>query len=230
MSKQSIILLILAAALLVAGAQVYKWVDGEGNVHYSDQPPPEGLESEKLELPGDTTADRTVIPGAQPSERLPETGQETSAAVESLPISELGPLPENVSSEYFETIATSIMYSVKQYSAQFVITLRALPGLPRGAYVEAYFQNPRDQLKPVVIGQVRQGASPKVTLRSPPLFGLKCWNYVVKIDVYRGRSKTALLGTHEQIIQSRIDLDSIKGKSDYMAAITALTKGHARCP
>ena len=48
---------ILAAvlALTLAGtpalAEVYKWVDAEGNVHYGDRPPSSGEQSHSLELP-----------------------------------------------------------------------------------------------------------------------------------------------------------------------------------
>lgn len=47
---------ILAAvlALTLAGtpalAEVYKWVDAEGNVHYGDRPPSEGRETRSLDL------------------------------------------------------------------------------------------------------------------------------------------------------------------------------------
>jgi hypothetical protein len=48
---------ILAAvlALTLAGtpvaAEVYKWVDAEGNVHYGDRPPSSGQETHSLSLP-----------------------------------------------------------------------------------------------------------------------------------------------------------------------------------
>ncbi len=46
-----IALVIAFWVVLVAGAgPVYKWVDEDGNVHYSDQPPPQGHEAEELIL------------------------------------------------------------------------------------------------------------------------------------------------------------------------------------
>jgi hypothetical protein len=45
--------LVLTAALLLAGpawAQVYKWVDAEGRVHYGERPPP-AREADKLTIP-----------------------------------------------------------------------------------------------------------------------------------------------------------------------------------
>lgn len=41
---------VLALALCVpAAAKIYKWTDEQGNVHFSDEPPPEG--AEQLDLP-----------------------------------------------------------------------------------------------------------------------------------------------------------------------------------
>lgn len=46
---------VLMLALVLTGtpavAEVYKWVDGDGNVHYGDRPPSSGQESHSLTLP-----------------------------------------------------------------------------------------------------------------------------------------------------------------------------------
>lgn len=52
-----ILLLLLAAP---AHAQVYRWVDSRGTVHYSDDPPPEAAKARKLAIraqPGPPSAD-----------------------------------------------------------------------------------------------------------------------------------------------------------------------------
>ena len=36
------LIIALSAALAASAGQVYKWVDEDGNVQYSDQPPPQG--------------------------------------------------------------------------------------------------------------------------------------------------------------------------------------------
>jgi hypothetical protein len=50
-----ILALILALALAVASAvvtaEVYRWVDADGNVHYGDRPPAAGVDSSTLSLP-----------------------------------------------------------------------------------------------------------------------------------------------------------------------------------
>ncbi|PLW84275.1 hypothetical protein CWI75_02745 [Kineobactrum sediminis] len=68
-----LLLLILPA---LAQAQIYKSVDEQGNVSYSDQPPEDGKQAEKLELPPTNTAPaletRPRQPGEQPEEPAPE--------------------------------------------------------------------------------------------------------------------------------------------------------------
>jgi glutaredoxin len=43
------VFLILTVLPLSAPAGMYKWTDAEGNVHYSDQRPPDGAESQTIE-------------------------------------------------------------------------------------------------------------------------------------------------------------------------------------
>jgi len=54
MLKKTIYLLSLSIlSLSNVGAEMYKWVDEEGNTHYTQQQPPAGVESEKLKPPPD---------------------------------------------------------------------------------------------------------------------------------------------------------------------------------
>ena len=56
-------ILLMAAALLglalspLSSAKLYKWVDENGNVTYSQQPPPKGRQGEEMELHGYRAAD-----------------------------------------------------------------------------------------------------------------------------------------------------------------------------
>jgi hypothetical protein len=66
---KSLLVAVLACALAavsMAGAEgtIYKWVDKEGNVHYTDCPPPPGCEAE------------AVVPPAAPSAAEVEAAQE----------------------------------------------------------------------------------------------------------------------------------------------------------
>jgi hypothetical protein len=71
-------LILLSAALVCANpvdAQVYRWVDAEGNVHFSDQAPP-GIEAELVPIPVERT-DRAEA--AQRLDELVSTVEESAA-------------------------------------------------------------------------------------------------------------------------------------------------------
>lgn len=74
--------LLIFAVLLIAlpaGAGTYKWVDKNGNVHYSDTPPPQG--AEEVELPKPTTFD---APDVAPRSAPAETDDELAPSYRSL--------------------------------------------------------------------------------------------------------------------------------------------------
>ena len=55
----TVLLAGLTAYTDVAAQPVYRWVDADGNVHFSDQPPPEGgPQAEEVRLRPDISADR----------------------------------------------------------------------------------------------------------------------------------------------------------------------------
>ena len=57
--KHRILLMVMMSCALLAQAETYKWVDADGKVHYSDQPPPPSVrKSERKRLghkPGDVS-------------------------------------------------------------------------------------------------------------------------------------------------------------------------------
>ena len=58
-------ILLLAIALLLAplaSAQVYRWVDGKGTVHFSQTPPPAGVKYQIMHLSSDTGTTAGVAP------------------------------------------------------------------------------------------------------------------------------------------------------------------------
>jgi hypothetical protein len=68
------ILPLLAGSLVATASEVYRWVDDEGNVHYSDTPP-ENVESEEVEIDvapaaGDGSAERLLERAEQSRARL----------------------------------------------------------------------------------------------------------------------------------------------------------------
>ncbi|MDQ2069836.1 DUF4124 domain-containing protein [Natronospira bacteriovora] len=50
--KRLTVLLLLLVFLPVSAQQVYRWVDEEGNVQFSDTPPPDDEEVERVQLRG----------------------------------------------------------------------------------------------------------------------------------------------------------------------------------
>jgi hypothetical protein len=51
MRRFSVALALTLFAALPASAQMYKWVDSDGKVQYSDKPPPSNIKAEKLRVP-----------------------------------------------------------------------------------------------------------------------------------------------------------------------------------
>ena len=49
----SLICLLLTASLVVADSEIYKWIDEDGNVHFSDCPPPPSCDAETIRNPED---------------------------------------------------------------------------------------------------------------------------------------------------------------------------------
>jgi len=51
MKRLSVAIALALCAALPASAQMYKWVDANGKVQYSDTPPPSNIKTEKLQEP-----------------------------------------------------------------------------------------------------------------------------------------------------------------------------------
>jgi hypothetical protein len=77
----ALVLLLLAPAV---AAQVYKWVDSHGTVHYSETPPPQGTRYKRIDTNG------MERPAAPPAATAPSTDKAASA-----PAGEMSDTPEN---------------------------------------------------------------------------------------------------------------------------------------
>ena len=77
------LLLIALLPLLAAATEMYKWVDKDGNVHFSDRPPEEATESvEQLELKVDINERRRAAGQAAPNESQNSLSERRSAQTE----------------------------------------------------------------------------------------------------------------------------------------------------
>ena len=56
MKQLSMAILLTLCVVLPASAQMYKWVDADGKVRYSDTPPPTNVKTEKLRIPAQAPA------------------------------------------------------------------------------------------------------------------------------------------------------------------------------
>ncbi len=67
-----LICLLLTASLAIADSEIYKWTDEDGNVHFSDCPPPPSCDAETIQTPEEPTKEDV----SRAQERLDEMLQE----------------------------------------------------------------------------------------------------------------------------------------------------------
>jgi hypothetical protein len=220
----------------VVNAEMCKWVDEHGCVHYAETCP-EGVEGTKVEIQPPPSRDQ-VEEAVQRSARLTEArkAREQSAdsksemrphAGRSLPLEELGPLPENTTSMYLTTLGADYTFDAQTLMGQFYLRLQARDNLPRGAYLEAHFPNPAnaDKRKQIVGKELRREGD-DFWIFSPKSAGFKCWNYEIEVFVYQDDSKDKLLDTHRQVLQSRVDLSLVNSAEELVTGLA----GGERCP
>jgi hypothetical protein len=70
---------LIAWSGLVSAGVVYKWVDGEGKVHYGDQPP-DGVHAEVVEMVGTRDKNGPTPPAAPASDSKPAAAPAQAAA------------------------------------------------------------------------------------------------------------------------------------------------------
>lgn len=65
MKKRFLMVAVLAACSMAVAADIYKWVDADGKVHYSNTPPPKAnVTKVKIEDPAPSTGGATPTPSA----------------------------------------------------------------------------------------------------------------------------------------------------------------------
>jgi Domain of unknown function (DUF4124) len=67
MKRLSLAIALSLCLALPAMAQMYKWVDANGEVHYSDRPPPSNVKTETLQMPSEPAAAPAAAPAANPA-------------------------------------------------------------------------------------------------------------------------------------------------------------------
>jgi len=214
---------VLMSALLVvhdARGELCKWVDSKGVTHFAEICPEE-VEAEPVEIiepphPGVTTDSTTRA----------YTGRDPDISARSQSLEDLGPPPAHTGSKYLQTTATTVRPDAASLGAQFIVRLEPTKRLQVGSMLEARFPDPANPGKAVFESVLHQGLSPEIRIASQPLMGFKCWNYHVVISVFSDSSKTTLLGTHEQMVQSHFDLAQVSDEKDFSRANSVL----GNCP
>ena len=201
---------VLLLAPVSTGAAICKWVDENGVTHYAEHCPDDvGASELDIQPPPEHPADATTMgyPQPGPGPTSPATSQASASKFESLPIDRLGSLPPQTSSNYLQTTGADISYDVKGRTGRFMLALKALDNLPAGAFIEASFPDPANPASSNSDAAELKFPRATIRLQSPRSGRFSCWNYEVVVSVYSDRSKSELLGTHRQVIQSRIDME-----------------------
>ncbi|RLA40039.1 MAG: hypothetical protein DRR42_26470 [Gammaproteobacteria bacterium] len=212
-----------AAAVLVltsARAQICKWVDENGVAHYA-QTCPEGVEAERVEI------SKSPQPSAAASKKaIPYAGRDPDTNARSLSLEKLGSRLEKTKSRYLQTTSAMVRSDDSSLGGQFIIRLNASSRLKPGNVVEARFPDPAHPGEASFESILYEGFSPIIRIASRSARGFKCWNYHVVLSIFSDETKTTLLGTHEQLVQSRFDLTDVRNEKQF----TEATSGGGNCP
>jgi glutaredoxin len=73
---RTIIALCALLAAIPADAQIHRWVDADGKVHYSSEPPPEGVKAKPVPNRINSYRGTPVVSGAPPASRPAQTRPE----------------------------------------------------------------------------------------------------------------------------------------------------------
>ena len=230
--KPTVLVYAVIATVLIetVNADMCKWVDENGTVHYAETCP-EYTDSTKIEIQALPSQEQVV----EADKRYEEfkkiiSKHDSSKASEpsihehkgrSLPLEELGSLPENTTSTYLITKGAYISLDFeKNDKGQFYLNLKARDNLPGGAYLEAHFPKPANADQKQIVGKKLRREGSEILMHSPKSSGFKCWNYEVEVFVYRDDSKDDLLDVHRQIIQSKFDQSLVKDVFDFSSRMS----------
>lgn len=211
----SALLVVLAAGAYAQ--KVYRWVDEQGRVHYSDVAP-EKAKATEVPCPPPPTPQQ-VEEAQRKTERAKSAAQarttrDGSTGEASVTAARLGPLPDNAASEYMRTLSTGVScdwYERPRPLHVFSLRVQVRQDVPVGAFLEAQFENPKDPEHPLLAtATIEASGFPEVKqdsvfFISPKVDTIRCKNYQATVRLYRSRESGELLGTHHQLIQSRID-------------------------
>jgi hypothetical protein len=212
---------------------VYKCIDPAGRVTFSeiacnggeeitvDVPCPSAEEQSDI----DDVLRRSREYNEAVGKRLEQEHKARERPLRSKSAPSLGPVPNNAVSQYLETLATGFSIDTAERTARYGIFLKVRQKLPRGATFDVCFANPTAPESPFMLTKQWDGRSKTIFLISPEFHGLRCGNHRITISIYDTADKRQLLGTHNQLVQSRIDLTRVRTIEDL-----GDTLEHGNCP
>jgi hypothetical protein len=239
MDRRVLALCVFAVfAFAARGGEIYKWTDAQGQVHYSQTPPDD---APVQVVPIQPSPERAKAMPAKPTEQQPtQSSRPPTEAAPGVPpegpSGRLGPLPENQVSEYLRTLATLVGIQANQRPPQFrfSITLRVRADVPVGAVLVASFEDPGTaghflgaKARVVMTSGYPQKIEDEILLQSPTFTEVRCRNYAVVIRLYQDPTSGTPMGTHRQLIQSRLDSRLLRANPDWM---TPFQRAGQVCP
>jgi len=226
--------LILTVSILLAGAvradepEVYKWVDEQGGVHFTDYPP-EGRECKEMELQESITAEeieeaqkiyKELVEDQSTQRELRELEEPYDIKKSASAGRPSVPSPMNEVSAYLETVSAGINWNSSKLYGQFSLVLRPHGNLPERTKLKAHFPNPAAPGKVKIVSASFDSRERRIHLLSPRFKGFQCHNYQIVIHIYDGRDRDQRLGTHHQYIQSAVDLSRVHNAGQLASALS----------
>lgn len=217
------VMLTLVAIVPAFGDEFCKWTDENGVVHYAEKCPNNiksaivATQDERTESQIRLAEEHTKSLLSKPTQFGKSTGQ--SQRYRSLPKKKLGSLPPNNTSEFLRTTGANYSLNNQTLQGNFVLFLEARENIPEGAWVEAAFPDPSNIEKFDLVGN-SVGPNQNFVLESPPTRDLKCWNYLIQVGIFSDSSKQNLMGIHQQVIQSHVNLELVKNSDDLVLGVT----------
>lgn len=213
--------LLLALFGSVHAQNVYRWTDQQGQVHYADVPS-DTVKATEMQCPPLPTpqqveeAKKRIRREQQAVAEMQARRSDADRTESVIPPNALGPLPANETSQYMRTRATGVSCERRPgpssgYAYRFSLALQVHDDVPVGALIEAEFANPPDAAHPLLATAVIDASGPgqvkvvDVFLLTPLVDSIRCGNHGVTVRLYRSPQSRELLGTHQQLIQSRFD-------------------------
>ena len=222
-----ILLLLLTGGTRAEEQKVCKWVDEQGVVHFTEQPP-EGRKCQEMELQQPFTPEQ-IEEAQKIYDQLIESQLSRRESGEEEKLSEIKkprnagrpniPLPQNEISEFMETESTGVSWNIKELCGQFSVVFSLHENLPKRVVLEAHFPNPAAAGKEKVVKVSARRGQAEVRLESPPLKGFQCLNYPVPVHIYDAADPDQKIGTHYQYVQSSVDMARVRTPGQMAGAL-----------